>query len=482
MSYDGAGNVTQDANNRYVYDPEGRLCAVESLVGGTGATEYLYDAEGRRVAKGTLSGAGLAAAFPAVGSGVVPSCPAPTVANGFTLTSQYLLGLGGEQVTELNGAGTWVHTNVWQGARLAATYTSTGLHFDIADPLGTKRVQATVSSTGLGVAELNCLSLPFGNGLGNARTADCVAVGAGGVDATEQHFTGKERDAESGNDYFGARYYASSMGRFMSPDPSGLLAQKPSDPQSWNLYAYARNNPLMNIDPTGLDCVYANDAGNGVESIDHHSSSGECADSHGSWVPGYAPENWAHFNNNTGMFQVGSYTSGDSIDYTMFAAGATTQWNANESSCTSGCAGFASANADWLEGQLKSDGVPGLDQYVHFLTGREEPLHGGLGMELLAGPFPVGLKDNWAGPGGMGPPAGQGDWAASVHDYSFKQHDITIQNTGHYFGLHVSQETAKALIQSNNTLIRNAGGVQAIKMGLFFGPVNAFQWYASSWK
>jgi RHS repeat-associated protein len=52
-------------------------------------------------------------------------------------------------------------------------------------------------------------------------------------------FTGKERDAESGNDYFDARYYGSSMGRFMSPDPSGLLAQHPENPQSWNLYVYA---------------------------------------------------------------------------------------------------------------------------------------------------------------------------------------------------------------------------------------------------
>jgi len=32
------------------------------------------------------------------------------------------------------------------------------------------------------------------------------------------HFTGKERDTESGNDYFEARYYSSAMGRFMSPD------------------------------------------------------------------------------------------------------------------------------------------------------------------------------------------------------------------------------------------------------------------------
>jgi RHS repeat-associated protein len=97
-------------------------------------------------------------------------------------------------------------------------------------------------------------------------------------------FTGKERDAESGLDNMDARYFGSPMGRFLTPDPSGLLAQKPQYPQSWNLYAYAMNNPLIFIDPTGLDCVYANDAGNGVGSIDHNSNSGECGDHGGSWV------------------------------------------------------------------------------------------------------------------------------------------------------------------------------------------------------
>ena len=67
--------------------------------------------------------------------------------------------------------------------------------------------------------------------------------------------TGKERDAESGNDYFGARYYASSMGRFMSPDWSAKAEPVPyatmSDPQSLNLYAYLRNNPLGGADPDG---------------------------------------------------------------------------------------------------------------------------------------------------------------------------------------------------------------------------------------
>jgi len=41
------------------------------------------------------------------------------------------------------------------------------------------------------------------------------------------HFTGKERDSESGNDYFGARYYASSMGRFFSPDWSAKAEPVP---------------------------------------------------------------------------------------------------------------------------------------------------------------------------------------------------------------------------------------------------------------
>ena len=99
--------------------------------------------------------------------------------------------------------------------------------------------------------------------------------------------TGKERDTESGNDYFEARYYGSSMGRFMSPDPSGLLAQHPEDPQSWNLYVYARNNPLIYLDPNGLDCIYATDNGKGVESIDHNSDSNECGANGGTWRDGW---------------------------------------------------------------------------------------------------------------------------------------------------------------------------------------------------
>ena len=71
------------------------------------------------------------------------------------------------------------------------------------------------------------------------------------------HFTGKERDTESGNDYFGARYYASSMERFLSPDPVFISAQRLMDPQSLNLYSYVRNNPLGLTDDSGLDFYLA---------------------------------------------------------------------------------------------------------------------------------------------------------------------------------------------------------------------------------
>jgi len=62
--------------------------------------------------------------------------------------------------------------------------------------------------------------------------------------------TGKERDAESGNDYFGKRYYASSMGRWMSPDKSldGAIMELP---QTWNKYSYEYNRPLYGTDPDG---------------------------------------------------------------------------------------------------------------------------------------------------------------------------------------------------------------------------------------
>jgi RHS repeat-associated protein len=123
--------------------------------------------------------------------------------------------------------------------------------------LGTRRVstdyQGNITET--------CTSLPFGDGLS-----------CSGPDPTEHHFTGKERDSESGNDYFGARYYASSMGRFLSPDWSAKVTPVPyaklDNPQSLNLYAYVGNNPMTRFDPDGhFDCSGKNAQGAGCQYI-----------------------------------------------------------------------------------------------------------------------------------------------------------------------------------------------------------------------
>ncbi len=64
-------------------------------------------------------------------------------------------------------------------------------------------------------------------------------------------FTGKERDEETGFDYFGARYYESQLARFTTIDPALTFAENRVDPQRWNRYAYVRNNPLRYVDPDG---------------------------------------------------------------------------------------------------------------------------------------------------------------------------------------------------------------------------------------
>lgn len=65
----------------------------------------------------------------------------------------------------------------------------------------------------------------------------------------------------SGLDDFLFRRYSSTQSRWISPDPAGLAAVDPTNPQSWNRYAYVMNNPLGFVDPLGLDCQ-VDDQGN----------------------------------------------------------------------------------------------------------------------------------------------------------------------------------------------------------------------------
>jgi RHS repeat-associated protein len=88
------------------------------------------------------------------------------------------------------------------------------------------------------------------------------------LERVKSRSTGKERDTESGNDYFGARYYASSMGRFMSPDwsdsPSAVPYAHLENPQSLNLYSYVLNNPLRGTDADGHECTVDGENHGGV--------------------------------------------------------------------------------------------------------------------------------------------------------------------------------------------------------------------------
>jgi len=240
LGYDAAGNVTQDAANNYVYDIEGRVCAVQNRLT-TVATQYVYNANGGRVAKGSIT------TWPAHGS----VCSVPNSLIGFQLQEANLLGGGGVQEVEVDYVGGGLHQahhNVFGDGGLIATYTATAgsdpaLYFNFNDWLGTKRLE--VDSAGLIVNWWR--SDPFGDYLSPYLS--------NGPDATPHHFTGKERDTESGLDYFGARYYASSMGRWMSPDWAAGADPLPyadlSDPQTLNLYSYTQNNPLARRDPDG---------------------------------------------------------------------------------------------------------------------------------------------------------------------------------------------------------------------------------------
>ena len=250
-TYDNSGDVTNDGAHQYLYDAEGRICAVYTnpVAGISTMTGYLYDADGTRIAKGSIS---------------AWSCdPAQ---NGFQTTNDYILGLGGEQLTEMGMGGTvpsgatttglvWQHANIWSGGKLLGTYDNDGLHFYLDDPLGTRRAQTNFA----GVLEQTCQSLPYGDALtcvSQPDTGGNLSPYIASLTApTEHHFTGKERDAESGNDYFEARYYSSSMGRWISPDWS--IKEEPvpyaklDDPQTLNLYAYVMNNPLARLDLDG---------------------------------------------------------------------------------------------------------------------------------------------------------------------------------------------------------------------------------------
>lgn len=163
-----------------------------------------------------------------------------------------ILTVDGRTLTILNGQVTSVGGNFPNepcgGTQLSATTDQTSTsgvgdaaatHYYLTDHLGTTQLE--LSSTGWPVWRGEFA--PFGQELE--------------VPSSNMRYklTGKERDTESGLDYFGARYYGSNMGRFMSPDWSDAPVPVPfatlSNPQTLNLYSYVGNNPLSVTDPFG---------------------------------------------------------------------------------------------------------------------------------------------------------------------------------------------------------------------------------------
>jgi RHS repeat-associated protein len=226
FGYDAAGNMTSNGSTSYVYDAENRLVW-------TSGYRYIYDGDGQRVEKCQAASA-------------TTACPTSG-----TTGTLYWRGTGSDTLAETNLGGTQQEEYIFfNGQRIArrdisSTGGTAGLHFYFSDHLGSHGVVETLTTSGTTSCDQDIDYYPYGG----VEEDYCAAV------AQNYKFTGKERDSESGLDYFGARHYASTVGRFMTPDWSGSPEAVPyaafGDPQSLNLYGYVRNNPLSRTDEDG---------------------------------------------------------------------------------------------------------------------------------------------------------------------------------------------------------------------------------------
>jgi RHS repeat-associated protein len=148
----------------------------------------------------------------------------------------YVFNAAGQRVSTWLGATQLEGTYYW-GARPVAFYSGGSTHFEHQDWLGTERMRTTYN----GGVEGSFFSLPFGDG--QATT---------GLDENMYHFATLDHDVVSDTDHAQFRQYSNAEGRWLSPDPyQGSYQWR--NPQSFNRYTYAGNNPLSAADPSGLD-------------------------------------------------------------------------------------------------------------------------------------------------------------------------------------------------------------------------------------
>jgi RHS repeat-associated protein len=128
----------------------------------------------------------------------------------------------------------------FDGERVARRDAGSGVFYYFSDQLKTAAVETDASGNIQDESDF----YPWGGELQFTSSND-----------NHYKFTGKERDSETGLDYFGARYYGSALGRFMTPDWAAKAAAVPyadfADPQSLNLYSYVRNIPTTKYDADG---------------------------------------------------------------------------------------------------------------------------------------------------------------------------------------------------------------------------------------
>jgi RHS repeat-associated protein len=210
--YDPAGNLECDPAHpcgqsapypaSYLYDAENRLATYNGGASVNGGATYSYDGEGRRVKKV---------------AGVIETV--------------FIYDAMGQLVAEYS-------------TEAAA---QNGTRYLTADTLGTPRVV----TDGRGAIVARHDYLPFGEEVGAGVGGRTQQQGYSQPSGIRQGFTGYEKDGETGLNFAQSRYYSPTQGRFTSPDQP-LVDQWADAPQSWNLYAYVRNNPLNLVDPFGM--------------------------------------------------------------------------------------------------------------------------------------------------------------------------------------------------------------------------------------
>ena len=245
-TYDPRGNVTGDGNNAYGWGLNNKILWTASSgtpTCGTSGRCATYDAFGRMVESSVNS-----------------------------TWKEYWYTQAGSQMIM---AGTTVSYGRWPtGTGTAVISGTTGFAFLHEDWLGNARI--TSSLTGNTVLTDQAYT-PFGElynifGSGNSQYelfAGITPNFAPGI-TTPIMWDTPNREL-------------SSVGRWLSPDPAGLSAVDPSKPQTWNRYAYALNNPLSYVDPTGLFCQW-DDGSRDDEPVDGGTSFGDCSDQGGTWI------------------------------------------------------------------------------------------------------------------------------------------------------------------------------------------------------